>query len=186
VTLHRRIKTPITWFQAIYWRLLILHVINSSACRTMLGPQIMRFCHTMHCITVLTFLKKKLNWDITVRKQSHNHISWICFLYQVKLYYDRRSVGQSILMSDTPLGPATNFSFFLELFLDRYWFNDVGRLLWREVGSVVFSWEQCIDSIFETPPNLEGHVPVFISPRNRVVPPGIGFPVRYTYCGIFT
>jgi hypothetical protein len=26
--------------------------------------------------------------------------------------------------------------------------------------------------------NLEGQVPLFISPRNRVIPPGIGFPLR--------
>jgi hypothetical protein len=30
-----------------------------------------------------------------------------------KLYYDRQSVGQSVLVSDTPLGPATNFLPFL-------------------------------------------------------------------------
>jgi hypothetical protein len=57
-----------------------------------------------------------------------------------KLYYDRRLVGQSVLVSGTPFGSATNFSSFLELFLDSYWFNDVGRLLWREVGSVVLNW----------------------------------------------
>jgi hypothetical protein len=39
---------------------------------------------------------------------------------QVKLYYDRRSVGQSVLVSGTPFGPATNFSSFLELLLDSY------------------------------------------------------------------
>jgi hypothetical protein len=32
---------------------------------------------------------------------------------QIKLYYDRRSVGQSVLVSGTHLGPVTNFSFFL-------------------------------------------------------------------------
>jgi hypothetical protein len=69
-----------------------------------------------------------------------------------KLYDDRRSVGKSILMSGTLFGPATNFSPFLELFLDDFWFNDVGRLLWREVGSVVLSWVQFIDLIFETHP----------------------------------
>jgi hypothetical protein len=44
-----------------------------------------------------------------------------------KLYYDRPSVGQSVLVSGTPFGPATNFCSFLELFLYSYWFNDVGR-----------------------------------------------------------
>jgi hypothetical protein len=55
-----------------------------------------------------------------------------------KLYYDRRSVGQSVLVSGTHLGPGTNFSpsFF------NYFFNgfvDVGRPFWWEVGSIVFS-----------------------------------------------
>jgi hypothetical protein len=49
------------------------------------------------------------------------------FTFKLKLYYDRRSVGQSFLVSGTPFGPVTNFSSFLELFLDGFWFNDVGR-----------------------------------------------------------
>jgi hypothetical protein len=74
------------------------------------------------------------------------------------------------------------FFLFLELFLDSYlmlW----GRLLWREVGSVVLSWAYVIDSIFETS-NLEGHVPVFISPRNRVAqlyPQALGLSIKFTY-----
>jgi hypothetical protein len=44
------------------------------------------------------------------------------------------------LVSGTLFGPATNFSSFVELFLDSYWFNDVGCPLWREVESIVFSW----------------------------------------------
>jgi hypothetical protein len=35
-----------------------------------------------------------------------------------KLYYDRQSVGQSVLVSGTHLGPATNFSHFL---FDYFW-----------------------------------------------------------------
>jgi hypothetical protein len=34
-----------------------------------------------------------------------------------KLYYDRRSVGQSVLVSGTHLGSVTNFSFFLSLII---------------------------------------------------------------------
>jgi hypothetical protein len=60
---------------------------------------------------------------------------------QVKLYYSRWSVAQSILVSGTHFRPATNFfSFFLWLFLDSYGFIDVGRPLWREVESVVFNF----------------------------------------------
>jgi hypothetical protein len=42
------------------------------------------------------------------------------------LYYDRQSVGQSVLVSGTHLGPATNFSFSLKF------------SLWREGGSVIY------------------------------------------------
>jgi hypothetical protein len=57
---------------------------------------------------------------------------------KLKLNYDRQSVGQSVLGSGTHLGPATIFSVFNN-FLGSYGFVDVGRPLWREVGSVVFS-----------------------------------------------
>jgi hypothetical protein len=53
-----------------------------------------------------------------------------------KLYYDRQSVGQSVLVSGTHLGPANNFSPFF--FKDSYWFAVVGPLR-KEVGSVVLS-----------------------------------------------
>jgi hypothetical protein len=56
-----------------------------------------------------------------------------------KSHYDRQSVGQSILVSGTYLGPATNFSLFLWLFLDSWRFVDVGSPLWRENGSVICS-----------------------------------------------
>jgi hypothetical protein len=36
-----------------------------------------------------------------------------CGQSHVKLYYDRRSVGQSVLVPSTHLGPATNFVSFL-------------------------------------------------------------------------
>jgi hypothetical protein len=67
------------------------------------------------------------------------------------------------------------------------WFLDVGHPLWREDGSVIYSYnffwvlpEQSLSGpipqnsrpyfiiSFETPPNLEGQIPVFISPRKWV------------------
>jgi hypothetical protein len=41
---------------------------------------------------------------------------------KLKLIYDRQSVGQSVLVSGTHLGPVTNFSFSLKLPLDSYEF----------------------------------------------------------------
>jgi hypothetical protein len=73
----------------------------------------------------------------------------------LKLIYHRQSVGQSVLVSGTHLGPATKFSFFLRFSLDScrfvilghltripsppqsYYFVFLGRPLWREVGSVM-------------------------------------------------
>jgi hypothetical protein len=37
---------------------------------------------------------------------------------QLQLIYDRQSVGQSVLVSGTHLGPMTNFSFSLKFLLD--------------------------------------------------------------------
>jgi hypothetical protein len=38
--------------------------------------------------------------------------------FKLKLNYDQQSVGQSVLVSDTHLGPATNFYFPLKFSLD--------------------------------------------------------------------
>jgi hypothetical protein len=81
--------------------------------------------------------------------------------------------------------PRPIFPFFLWLFVGSCEFVDVGPPLWREVGSVVFSFGRaspaqpfsdlsptglmsivCLN--FWDSPNLEGQVLVFVSPRNRV------------------
>jgi hypothetical protein len=64
---------------------------------------------------------------------------WFKRFFFSKLYQDRRSVGQSVLVSGTHLGPATNFSFSLKLYLDSCVFVIMGRLLWREDGSVIYN-----------------------------------------------
>jgi hypothetical protein len=47
-----------------------------------------------------------------------------------KTYYDRQSVGQSVLVSGTHLGPATNFSNSpFDYFLEIFGFVVVGGLL---------------------------------------------------------
>jgi hypothetical protein len=79
-------------------------------------------------------------------------LTW--FASQVKSSYITTD-GQSASLSwcQAPLSdPATNFSSFLGLFLDSYWFNNLGRLIWREVTSVVLCGTHFIDSIFKTPP----------------------------------
>jgi hypothetical protein len=39
-------------------------------------------------------------------------------MLQLQFIYDRQSVGQSVLVSGTHLGPVTNFSFSLKLLLE--------------------------------------------------------------------
>jgi hypothetical protein len=62
----------------------------------------------------------------------------ICYAFTVRwveLYYDRRSVGQSVLVSSPHLGLMTRFL----LLLDSCGFVDMGRPLWREDGSVDYN-----------------------------------------------
>jgi hypothetical protein len=118
-----------------------------------------------------------------------------------------QSVGQSVLVSGTHLGPATIFSpnFLLDYFLDRCGFVDMGRPLWLEVGSVVFSFCRASPAqpfsdlspaglifyfilfyclYFWDSANLESHVPVFISPRNSVTqlyPRVLGSPLSWSW-----
>jgi hypothetical protein len=104
-----------------------------------------------------------------------------------KLYYDRRSVGQSVLVSGTHLGHSTNFSpsFF------NYFFRQL-LVCWSETPSLtrgrVCNFQLLLESAsgaflalesrethghilfsqFWDSPTLEGQVPVLISSRNRV------------------
>jgi hypothetical protein len=87
--------------------------------------------------------------------------SWLKFKF--KLYYNRRSVCLGVRH---PFRTRDQFFFLSWIIFRRFWFNDVGRFLWREVGSVVLSWVQFIDSIFETPPTWR--VMCICFPRNRV------------------
>jgi hypothetical protein len=108
-------------------------------------------------------------------------------IVKLKLIYDRQSVGQSVLVSGAHLGSMTNFSFSLKFSSDICVFVILYRPLWREDGSVIYLYncfwalpEQSLLSrspaelttifycLIWDSPNLEGQVPVFISPRNRV------------------
>jgi hypothetical protein len=110
-----------------------------------------------------------------------------------KLCYDRRSVGQSVLVSSTHLRPKIRFL----LLSDSCGFPDVRRPLWREGGSVVYNyyWSSGAQSFsgsspvglrtifyslrFETPPTWRTR-----SPRNRAVqlyPQALGFLIVASY-----
>jgi hypothetical protein len=106
---------------------------------------------------------------------------------KLKLIYDRQSVGQSVLVSGTHLGPVTNIYFVLEIFFRQlracysvapfltrgrvcnllnncFWTLPEQSLLGRsptELTTIFYCliWDY---------PNLESQVHVFISPKNRV------------------
>jgi hypothetical protein len=115
---------------------------------------------------------------------------------KVKVILRRRSDGQSVLVSGTHLGPETNFPLLSLIIFRQLRVIDVRRPLWREVESVLLSffWAWPAQSFsdlnltglmsifyclyFWNNANLEGQVPVFISPQEQgspVIPPGIGF-----------
>jgi hypothetical protein len=65
--------------------------------------------------------------------QPRLHTGYYIQKWKPKLCYDRRSVGQSVLVSSTHLGLTTRFL----LLSDSCRFVDVGDFLWRENGSAV-------------------------------------------------
>jgi hypothetical protein len=83
-----------------------------------------------------------------------------------KLYYDRQSVSQSVLVSSTHLGPTTNFShslfyYFFRQFrvcwcgapsLTRNWVCSFQFLPGIVSAAIWDSWAHFIASNFETPP----------------------------------
>jgi hypothetical protein len=97
---------------------------------------------------------------------------------------------QAPIWHPRPIFPLLSFIIFRQ-------FDDVGRPLWREVGSVVFSFCWASPALPSSDdshgthehillswdsPNLEGQVPVFISPRNKVAhlyPRALGFSVMF-------
>jgi hypothetical protein len=113
------------------------------------------------------------------RSQFMFHNNWSICLPKSKLYYDRQSWYQAPIWDPRPIFPHSLwFSFF-----DSFGLVDVGRPLWREVGSVLFSFcraspaqlfsDMSLVSLvyclyFWDSLNQEGQIPVFISPRNRV------------------
>jgi hypothetical protein len=80
------------------------------------------------------------------------------------LYYDRRSVGQSVLVSSPHLGLMTIFL----LLSDKCGFFDMGRPLWRADGSVLHNVQCTRYSIF--------YCLRFETRSLYLYPPGTGWP----------
>jgi hypothetical protein len=83
--------------------------------------------------------------------------------FESELYYDRRSVGQSVLVSSLHLGLMTRFL----LLSDHCGFLTRGRICLLQC--TMYNIQYILLSQIWDSPNLEDQVPVFISPRNRVV-----------------
>jgi hypothetical protein len=154
--------------------------------RTVPEPQLQQIS-TDQLTTVLSYIPQTLDW-ISLRHSrwpSLHKLNWSELTVnskwtppKSKLYYDWRSVGQCVLVSGTYLGPATNF--FPSIFNNfrQLWVCWCGApsLTRSQVCSFQFlpfsdlsptglmSIFYCL--YFRDSPNLEGQVPVFISPRN--------------------
>jgi hypothetical protein len=113
---------------------------------------------------------------------------WSCHLRcyskpDSKLYYDWRSVGQSVFVSSPRLGPKTRFL----LLSNSFEIVDVGRPLWREDGSVVYNccWPSPAQS-FSSPSPAElmspyyflrfEIIPTWMARSLYLCPPGTGWP----------
>jgi hypothetical protein len=117
------------------------------------------------------------------------------FWSESELYYDRRSVGQPVLVSSLHLGLMTRCL----LLSDNCGFVDMGRPLWREDGSVVYnccclrqrshsqvqvprgSWPHFTVSNLRLPPP-GGQGPCIYIPQEQggpVIPPGTGFSLTF-------
>jgi hypothetical protein len=151
----------------------------------MLQPRLLFTHHWTKTVTAFTsHLELAENWlhlELT-ENNSRTASNWL----------PNQSQSQSQSYVTTHRGLTTVFL----LLSDSCGFVDVGRSFWRENGSAVYNccWASPAQSFlgpspaglmtifyclrFETPPNLEGQVPVFISPRNRVAqlyPQALGF-----------
>jgi hypothetical protein len=141
-------------------------ISDSSASFSWWDSSSMYFLFTVSSIRFFTFSRYQILIPVT----------------KSKLSYD----GRSVLVSGTHLVPVTNFSFSLKFYLDSCGLVILWRPLWREDGSIIYfccwaSQTQFISglspaglkTIFYCPncwdsPNLEGQVPVFMPPENRV------------------
>jgi hypothetical protein len=109
------------------------------------------------------------------------HSLWLAG--RVESYIKNGGRSATLLEYSTHLGLTTRFL----LLSDTCGFVDVGRSLWRENGSAVYNccWSSPVQSFLgpspagrtsdhillshiRDSPNLEGQVPIFISPRKRV------------------
>jgi hypothetical protein len=120
------------------------------------------------------------------------HVAWI-----IEVEVTTNGQSASLSWCQAPIwSPLPHFCFLSE----NCGFLDVAHPLWWENASVIYSYncfwalpEQSLSGpspvelmtifycLIWDSPNLESQVPVFISPRNKVVqlyPPGTGFPFR--------
>jgi hypothetical protein len=136
---------------------------------------------TGHSSGIISTSQWTVNWKSEVKSKS-------------KLCYDRRSVGQSILVSSTHLALQTRSI----LLSDSCGFLDVGRFLWLENGSAVYNccWSSPEQSLlglspaglvaifyglrFETPLTWRASSPYLYAPGTGrpSYAPGTGCPFR--------
>jgi hypothetical protein len=98
---------------------------------------------------------------------------WTDWYSQSVLYYDRRSVGQSVLVSIPHLRLMTTFL----LPSDNCGFVDMGRPLWREDGSVFYNLQY---AVYITVSDLRAGPCIYVPQEQGgpVITPGTGISCR--------
>jgi hypothetical protein len=126
-----------------------------------------RLCRADH--TYLTYLMLLLN-RLNGRKLDHRQVqaSYVFGERSLtsKLCYDRRSAGQSVLVSSTHLWLTMGFL----LLSDNEGFVDVGRSLWRENGSAIYNCCRAWPAQSYSSPSPAGLVTIFYCLRLETPP----------------
>jgi hypothetical protein len=91
-----------------------------------LVPRYRSFCWIPLLVVTSHATPTKNMEQVTVDTYYTSQVAYSVPALKSKLYYDRRSVGQSVLVSGTHLGPSTNFP--PSLF--NYFLTVAGLLLW--------------------------------------------------------
>jgi hypothetical protein len=132
---HSVVSSPVLWY-----RLLAADVSLLLVSRTVLVPQSQQFLANSHSTNIF-WRRLTVDWISLHLSRTLSLYNSLLFKSKSKLYYYRQSVGQSVLVSSTHLGPATNFFHSLfDYFFDSFGFVDVGLPLWREDRSELFSF----------------------------------------------
>jgi hypothetical protein len=141
------------------------HSVNMSWCRAHSGLVTRHYFPYEGFCQKIAFLSM---WDALSDERSVHQA--LKLKLKLKLIYDRRSVSQSLLLSGPHLERVTRF-FFLSDYCGFFYVGAPSLTRGWVCNLIVQKSRETHDHILLSHlrlPNLEGQIPVFISPRNRV------------------